>query len=147
MKSRIENRAGRLIEVTLEADMTPDEWRQFRTRMWSMLGGTDDRVVGFADLRRATFFVSEVAEGVMTLFLNDNPKVERTALVVSGSATFTLQLERIVGEALDIARSRGQAPPNRRVFRDKVAAKEWVSEVLTTPAERERLQVFVEDMG
>jgi hypothetical protein len=140
----LENRVGRLIEARLESKMSLEDTQLFRTRMWTVLGAVAGKAVIIADLQRCELFSSEVAEKLLAMLKHDTPKVERTAFVIRGSATFAMQVDRMIAEAAQAAAAAGR-PVLRRSFRDKAVAKAWLDEVLST-AERARLAEFIAAM-
>jgi hypothetical protein len=125
----------------MEASMTLEEAQQFRTKMWLTLGGMSGRAVLIGDLFHCEMFSGEVSDKLIGMLKHDNPKVERTALLVRGGA-FAVQVERMVAEAARAASDSGKPAPPRRTFRDKLAARDWLQEVLS-PDERARLHEFV----
>ena len=60
----------------------------------------------------------------------DNPRIERAGILVSTSAVFSLQLERMVREA---------GNPRRRAFRTAGELVTWLDEI-ATPDEKQRLK-------
>lgn len=144
MPFSFENRVGRLVEVRIDGTMTEEDAQQFRTRMYLVLGKLPGRAILLGDLQRCEVFSPEVGDKMLTMLKNDNPKVERTAFVLRGGA-LGLQVERIVADAALAAVQTGRPAPPRRTFRDKLAARDWLAEVLT-PAERERLALAIADM-
>jgi hypothetical protein len=130
MAITLENRSGRLIDIRFFPPLSLDEVTALRTRLWSLLSRIEGRAVIWADLRQVEIFTAEVATRLIEMLRVDNPRVERSAYLVSGRAAFTLQVERIVNEA----KGPSKTPP-RRSFSDQRTAGEWVKEVLTDPAE------------
>jgi hypothetical protein len=84
-------------------------------------------------LSHVRVFAPEDAEQMLAVMRADNPRVERTAILVNGDALFGMQMERLV---------RAAAARNRRVFRSGSAAVAWLSEVLS-PEEIARARSFV----
>jgi hypothetical protein len=65
---------------------------------------------------------------------SENPKIERSApLLDSSSATFALQVDRMVRQA---------SHPGRRIFRDRAELRDWLQEPLG-PDERTALEAFL----
>jgi hypothetical protein len=139
-----ENRVGRLLEVVLEAGMTLEEAQQFRTKMFLALSSLPGRGVLFGDLRRALRFAPDVRDKMLDMLRHDNPKVERTAFLMS-DGPFANQVERIVLEATPAVADLKRTAPVRRVFLDKLAARDWLIEVLGSD-ERARLAEFVDGL-
>lgn len=125
----IENHVGRLVETTIASPVDISEIDAFRARIRAIFGKLQGRRgVLVTDLLGATTFPTEIADGFLAIMRSDNPMVERSAFLISGSAIFTLQIERLIREA---------SSPIRRTFRDARALHEWVSELLD---EDEQLQ-------
>lgn len=137
MPFSFDNRVGRLVEVSLEGNLTAEEAQQFRTRMFLTLGGIAGRAVLVGDMRRCGVFVADVGDKMVTMLKQDSPKVERSAFILSTGA-LAAQVDRIVSEAAREAAAAGKPVPPRRAFRDAHAACAWLSEVLTGD-ERKRL--------
>jgi hypothetical protein len=85
------------------------------------------------DTRRVQVFAPDVSERIVAMLKSDNPKVERSAVVIGQSSVFGLQIERMFREA---------GNPGRRVFRTVEAITTWLDESLTT-AERERVRAHL----
>jgi hypothetical protein len=136
-----ENRVGRLIEVRIESIMTLDEAQQLRARMWLTLGGMRERAVLIGDLQRCELFAPDIADKMASMLKQDNPKVERSALLLRSATGLALQVERLIGEATEGA--SGRSAPLRRSFLDKQAARLWLEPVLN-PEERARLGRFID---
>lgn len=128
----MESRVGRLVEIRVQPPLSLDELRGFHpqiTRLFARVGG---QVVGVTDLRNARVFNPDVADRLMTIIRNDGPRVDRSAFLVGESATFSMQIARVIREA---------GAPSRRAFLDPEEAITWLSEVLTQPEVR-RLREF-----
>ncbi len=87
------------------------------------------------DVRRTHVFPPDVSDRITAMLKSDNPKVERSAVVIGNSSVAGLQLERMFREA---------GNPGRRVFRTVDAIATWLDEVLT-PLERERMRVHLSE--
>ncbi len=86
-----------------------------------------------SDIRRTPIFPPDVSDRITAMLKSDNPKVERSAVIIGNSSLFGLQLERMFREA---------GNPGRRVFRTVEAITTWLDETLT-PAERERVRAHL----
>jgi hypothetical protein len=137
-----ENREGRLIEVRIDSSLSVEETQKFRTRLWLILSGMEGRGIVIGDLLHAELFSPEVSEKLLEMLKHDNPKLERGAFILRASTAFTMQIERLVGEAAAAATNAGKLPPMRRTFRDRESARSWLDEVLTTK-EGARLAAFL----
>jgi hypothetical protein len=80
-------------------------------------------VVGILDLSEVRVFGREDAELLVSVMREDNPRVERTAIVVNADALFAMQMDRLV---------RAAALPRRQVFRAAAPAITWLAEVLNS---------------
>jgi hypothetical protein len=130
---KVENHAGRLIEVKLASPLEIGEVKQFVHELMSLIQRVNGRYVGIVDLREAHVFAPDVTEMLIQLLSGNASHVDRTALVIGESATFALQVERVI---------RSSNNPNRRAFRVPEEAAAWLGEVLTV-TERVRLGQFV----
>ena len=131
---------GRLVEARCAGN--PDEAKvaEWRRQTLACVGACvtelGKRVVSCADLRASALIRPAVAEDIIALMRDTSHSVERSAVVCTGGATFTLQLQRIVREGADA----NHQP--RRIFTDAGAAFAWLDEVLD-PAERVRVRQFI----
>jgi hypothetical protein len=87
-----------------------------------------------SDVTQARTFSEQTAQRFILLMKADNPKVERSAMLLDPtSATYALQVERMVHEA---------GNPARRTFRDARLLQEWLRPVLSAQEEH-ALRVFL----
>lgn len=141
MPFSLEISAGRLVEARMSAP-EPEEMAHFRTRMHATLVQLPGRGVIIADLTGVAVFAPDVAARMLEMLKTDNPKVERTAFVLSRRRTsFADQARDLVDAAERAARATGKKV-ERRIFVDRNEARAWLAEVLT-PAEIVRLDQFV----
>lgn len=132
---KAQNVVGRLVEVRFASPLALDEVKQFIAEHHALIKKLARKYVGVVDLLQADVFPVPVAETLIQLLSGMAPQVERTALLIRDSALFALQVERVI---------RNSNNPNRRVFREPEALKEWLGEVLD-PLEQGRLAQFVDD--
>ena len=85
------------------------------------------------DIRRTHVFPPDVSDRITAMLRSDNPRVERSAVVIGNSSVVGLQLERMFREA---------GNPGRRVFRTVDGITTWLDEALT-PLERERMRAHL----
>src|SRR5260221_4072521 len=78
-------------------------------------------VVGILDMSQVRVLGREDADRFVAVMRGDNPRVERTAIVVNADQLLGLQMERLV---------RAAALPCRHVFRSAAPAVAWLAEVL-----------------
>jgi hypothetical protein len=133
---RIQNIAGRLVEVRVTPPLNLDEIKQFVEEHKATVSRIRDRYVGVVDLHRADVFPAEVAAALIQLLSQMADRVERTAFLIGESAVFALQIERVI---------RNAASPHRKSFREPEPLKEWLGEVLN-PSERFRLDGFLTEV-
>ena len=133
---KIQNIVGRLVEVRVEPPLTLEEIKQFVEEHKATVSRIQDRYVGVVDLHKADIFPAEVTDALIQLLSRMAERVERTAFLISDSAVFALQIERVL---------RNAANPNRRAFREPEPLKEWLGEVLNG-GERFRLNRFLTDV-
>lgn len=132
---RVENPAGRLIEVKLASPLVIEEVEQFTQKYVEVMRKIPVRYVGVVNLLEAYVFPKNVADGLMKLLSGAAAHVERSALLIGESAVFGLQVERLIREANN---------PNRRAFRHGHELVAWLSEVLTA-AEKKELERFIHE--
>jgi len=130
---RIDNLAGRLVEVRLASPLSLEEVHQFALEYKAKASAIHGKYVGVVDITHATLFPAPVAEALIQLLSRAAEQVERTAVLVGEGATFAMQVERII---------RNAASPNRRAFRTVEPLRDWLREVLTVE-ERVRLARFL----
>jgi len=132
---KAQNLVGRLVEVRFASPLELDEVKQFIAEHHAIVKRLARKYIGVVDLLQADVFPVPVAETLIQLLSGMAPQVERTAFLIRDSALFALQVERVI---------RNSNNPNRRVFREPEALKEWLGEVLD-PLEQGRLAQFVDD--
>ncbi len=132
---KAQNVVGRLVEVRFASPLTLDEVKLFISEHHAIVKKLARKYVGVVDLLQADVFPVPVAETLIQLLSGMAPQVERTAFLIRESALFALQVERVI---------RNSSNPNRRVFREPEALKEWLAEILD-PHEQGRLARFVDD--
>ncbi len=97
---------------------------------------TQERVVAAVDFRPAKLFSPEVTDLLVALLRSDNPRIQRSAHVLSGSALSALQIERMVRESQN---------PNRKTFREVKDAEDFLARHLN-PAQRQRLHEWYDEV-
>lgn len=158
----VSHKIGRLAELRMAAPATLSDLATLHREMGTIGAKVSGKLVVCADLSAATLFPDEVADGLGRYFRRENPRLERVALVVGDSATFFLQVERMLREGGSASSpgsraepssakngARGSDPmlakraPTRRAFRTPAEAMGWLDDVLV-PDERKRLRSFFE---
>ncbi len=130
----VELKVGRLFEARFEAPVTMAEVKGAVLRTRTLLLSRSERVIGCTDLRKNKLTDDEVTATFVQMLKQDNPKIERSAFLVSpADPVYCLQIERMLREA---------GNPARRAFRDPARMFAWLSDALT-PAEMARARAFV----
>jgi hypothetical protein len=130
----IGNPAGRLITFRVRSPVEDKNSENAAAELRRAVQGVNGQVVVCSDLTEAKTFSPETTERFIQLMKSDNPRLERSALLVSAeSATFILQLERMLREANN---------PIRRTFRERQELIDWLRPSLT-PTERTALAAFL----
>jgi hypothetical protein len=131
----IENRVGRLIELRVESPVTEEELSRFHDTTAKVIKPIKGQVATCTDLIGATVFLQPVATRWIEIIRQENPIVERNALLVGEGAVFSMQVERIIRQA---------GFKNRRAFLSPKALTAWLGEILTA-RERVRLEQFLQE--
>src|SRR4051794_6581527 len=118
----IDCHVGRLIEVLVATPVALEEVEAFGKRLRVVVGPQAGKIIVCVDLRGARVFPPAVAEAFVGVMRGDNPRLERSAFLVSDSALFSLQVERMIREA---------GSPLRRTFREPADLAAWVADALT----------------
>lgn len=129
----VQRRVGRLVEIRMGLPLTFAEAVIFAEELRAIVKPMGDRFVGVCDFSRISIFPQEVIATYTDCMRDLNPKVERTGVLISNSATFGLQMGRLL---------RGASSPNRRSFVSPTELCLWIGEVLS-PAEQARLKEFL----
>jgi hypothetical protein len=119
----VENPAGRLVTYRVVPPVDDSNATRAADQIRSAIVAVGRPVVICADLTEARTFSADTAAQFVALMKSDNPKLERSALLLDGaSATLLLQMERMVREA---------GSPLRRIFLDRQAVRGWLHLVLS----------------
>jgi hypothetical protein len=130
---------GRFVEVRFSGNPTEadvDEWTRACDACLKAIARTGKGAVCCTDLRKSALFSPAATERLISLMRGDNKALEKNAILGTGGATFTLQLQRMFRE------SSGET--RRRLFLDVEPALTWLDESLT-PVERTRLREFLQE--
>ena len=131
----VDVKVGRLLEVRLVAPVTVVDIDVIRARLGLFFKTFPGKLVACGDFSRADVFPAEVASRVLETFKHDNPKIERSGILVSPSAIFSLQLERLVSQANN---------PARRCFSEPAELRAFLS-VILAPEEQARLALYLSE--
>ena len=124
---------GRLIEIRVASPVTVSEVVAFAKELQGIVDGMNQRFVACSDFSRVSILPPEAVATYATCMRSLNVKLERTGLLVSTSATLSLQIARLL---------RDGANPKRKVFRDPSELKLWLGTALTAD-EQARLAKFL----
>lgn len=128
----VDCRVGRFIETRWIPPIESAHVDRFVTRTAEILRSSSEKFVVFADLEQASIMPPEWIDRVIEMLRSDNGRIERNGILLKGSATFIMQMERMIRQANN---------PSRRTFRDFEELKAWLTPVLT-PNERARFEAF-----
>jgi len=117
----VDVKVGRLLEVRLVAPVSVVDIDKAREHLGLFFRTFPGKLVACGDFSRADVFAQDVANRVLETFRQDNPKLERSGILVSASAIFSLQLERLVAQANN---------PARKCFRDAFELKAYLGSLL-----------------
>lgn len=131
----IDNRVGRLIELRVESPVSEEELSQFHDKIAKVIKPIKGQVATCTDLAGATVFLQPVAARWIEIIKQENPIVERNAILVGEGAVFSMQVERIIRQA---------GFKNRKAFLAPAVLTAWLGEILTA-RERARLEQFLQD--
>jgi hypothetical protein len=128
------HRVGRLIETRVTGVLALEDVADLRGRFLAVYASSDGKFLSAIDLRQAvTLARDQIAQRLLQLFSESNPRIERSAILVGGDALLPVQVEAL------ILRARH---PGRRVFRDVHAMIGYLDEV-ATPEEQGRVREFL----
>ncbi|HVE83823.1 MAG TPA: hypothetical protein VND93_13285 [Myxococcales bacterium] len=131
----IDVKVGRLLEIRLVAPVTLQDMGVVHQQLTAVFKRFQAKLVIAADLTRATVFAPEVANKLLELFRLDNPLIDRSGILVSNSAIFSLQIERLITQA---------GNPARRCFHDPYELKAFLGSLLVRD-EHARLAQFLSE--
>lgn len=120
----VEGPIGRLIVFRIVPPVSDDNSGRASADLRAAIVASAVPVVVVSDLRVARAFSPDTTDRFIALMKADNPKIERSALLVDEEArTLGLQAQRMVKEA---------AHASRRVFSDPAELREWLAPVLSS---------------
>jgi hypothetical protein len=156
---------GRLAEIRMTAPITIEELSSMQRDVLTLLSRSQSRFVICTTLAGVPVFSTEQADWIARFFRTDSSRFDRNAIVVGDSATFMMQVERLIREGAGPPPSSGGRdssrdllPPRtprpvelvtlkrgaeRRAFRGTAEAIAWLDEILTAE-ERARVRAFLE---
>lgn len=128
----IDDRGARLMVVRIASPMTDEEQAAFGAALAGKVRSVETQVLLCTDLRGADTFSPAIADRFVAMMRADNPKLLRSVFLVGGTATFGLQVERLIREA---------GHPHRRAFRTTDALLAFLDDV-ASPEERAAIAAF-----
>jgi hypothetical protein len=128
------NSVGKLVEARLTS-ADSGEVGECLAAIAKLVALAPSPVVGILDMSQVRVLGREDADRFVAVMRGDNPRVERTAIVVNADQLLGLQMERLV---------RAAALPRRQVFRSAAPAVAWLAEVLSFE-EVARARAFMND--
>jgi superfamily I DNA/RNA helicase len=130
----VENPTGRLVTFRINPPVSDENSARASSDLRALIVASERPVIVVSDMSAARAFAPETTAGFVALMKSDNPKIERSALLLSpDSATLELQIHRMLNEA---------AHPARRAFTDVAELSTWLHPLLTTD-EKEALAAFL----
>src|SRR5262245_3007534 len=119
----VDLKVGRLLEIRLVGSTPVPADDVDRTRQWirELFQKMSGKLVCIADLAQADVLPQDAATKLLEVFRADNPRIERSGLLVSDASILSLQIERLVAQA---------GNPARRCFRDPFELKTFLGSVL-----------------
>jgi hypothetical protein len=128
----VRNDVGRLVEARLTTGDS-SEVAACLSAIVDIVVRAEQPVIGLFDVSQIRVLGRAEADLLLKVMREDNPRVERTAILVHGDALLEMQIERLI---------RAAASPNRRAFRLAGHAVRWLSPSLG-PTELARLRLFL----
>jgi hypothetical protein len=130
---RIENKAGRLIEISPRSPIVDTELEPARGTLFGLIRALNRRVVIALDFSKAKVWPKEHAERLLETMRQDNPMLERSGYYIpADSASVVLQFHRLIRDAKN---------PVRKAFSQLPELYAYLDEVLE-PLERQRLREY-----
>jgi hypothetical protein len=133
----VEVRAGRLIEVRFQGEMTPAAFKDLSVNLGHEIVRIGQRVVFAADFRTCAALPPELESMLLGQMRSDNWAIERSALLLRPGSPVCVQIERTIALAKN---------PARQSFTQPAALLEWLQAVLS-PAELDRAATFCQELG
>jgi hypothetical protein len=129
----VSRRVGRLVEIRVAPPITVSEAIAFAESLQTLVDAMNSRFVACSDFSRIHILPPEIVMTFATCMRSLNTRLDRTGLLVAKSATFGLQIARLVKDA---------GNPNRKSFTDASELKLWLAGALSRD-EQARLAEFL----
>jgi hypothetical protein len=126
---------GRLIETRITSPLPEGEVEAIIQGVRMNVIAQPGKVICVSDLTRLDGLTPEAVEAFTAMFTRDNPKIERSALLLGrADSALALQIGRMV---------RAAKSTSRLAFDDPTALRIWLDQVLDA-GEKTRLRVFLQ---
>ena len=126
--------AGRLVTFRVISPLEDANAARAAADLRRAIASIEGQAIVCTDVTQARTLAPTTADAFVRAMRADNPKIERSAIYLGAqSATFLMQLERMIREAASAA---------RRTFRDPVELQAWLGPLLNE-AEQEALREFI----
>jgi hypothetical protein len=132
----VDCKVGRLVEIRIWSPVTLAETDLWGAAHDAVIASVDGPYVCFVDLVDATVFPPDVVAGYVKTMKNEE-RLVRTGTLLNESATFGMQIQRMIREANN---------PERRAFREPRELFDWLGEKLDRH-ERDRLRDLLRVRG
>jgi hypothetical protein len=130
---KLQCRVGRFGELRFGHIFSVTEMPLLRSRLADIWNQQPSKMVFCVDLRLLEKFGPEEEKTLIAVMQADNPRVERSGMLVNANGRFGMQVLRMIQEAENRA---------RRVLREPRDLQNWLAPVLT-PTENARLAEFL----
>ncbi len=127
------HKVGRLIEARIRGVLDLDDVAIMLPRIQAIYTSPIEKFLSMVDLREAQLHGDEIAQPMLQVLKDANPRIERVGFLVGGDSLLALQIESIVVSARH---------PYRKVFRDAQDLIRYLGEV-ATPEERREMADFL----
>jgi hypothetical protein len=131
----MEVRVGRFAELRFGHLFNISETPRLKTSLANIFRDQPGKIVFCVDVRKIERFGVEEEKQMIAVMNTDNPRIERTAILINENGRFGLQILRMLQEADNRA---------RRICRSYDEVKAWLNPVLTA-AESARLEEFLNE--
>ena len=132
----MERHVGRFCELRFGPMFQVSEMPRLRSVLAEIFGSQSGKFVFCTDLRAIDRFGPEEEKHLITLMQTDNPRVERSAMLVNANGRFGMQVLKMIQAADNRA---------RRVFREALDLQTWLAPHLNSD-EASRLRAFLLDV-
>jgi len=129
--------SDRLLFVDIATPVGTDEVARLSAELSATLKTMAEQIIFVVDWSRAELLPPHVTKAYLTMMRADNPRILRSAFMVSENGLAGQQLERLISEA---------GNPKRRLFRNRPELETWMQEV-TTPGEQQSLRAHLNGNG